>query len=389
MDLPRLKITNDAYIKNRYTHILLLGKSGTGKSSMITSWWYQDNFYPVAKILIEPSGFLAKDCYKLSKGKAHYCSLDTPVSINPMMAPHDPNQISESIAEALNQVIKLTTANQDLTAKMRGILDEEIKYCLANNRKSLLNVLDRIKTRKGDGETRDGIIQRMQMLLSDDRLAKILCGNDSIKIGEMTVKKENFILDCSGMGKDKMIFIGNLVSQSIKNCFRYEKPKKYKPLAVYVDECVNFINYNFMDILREGRKYKLSCVLSAIDLNIDEKLARTMLNVGNIITFRVGAKEAQLIANELGKIKEDEIIYRNEWKGGMPVQIVDKVIKYDTKELIQFLEKYHLAYMTTEYRGTGKAPRPPFITKGELKRPEPKSEPEEWFVLESYRQQSL
>lgn len=387
MELPRLKLSTSNYIKSRYTHVLLLGKSGTGKSSLISNWWQQDCFYKNAMVLIEPSGFLAKDCYSLARGNAHYCSLETPVSINPMQAPYNPNQISDNIAESLNQVIKLTTSNQELTVKMRAILDDAIKYCLERNRKSLVNVLDYIENQKGNAETRDGLIQRLKFLLNDERMIPILCGNDTVNWGKLVINRERFIFDSFGMGREKMIFAGNLISQAIKNYFRYERPKEYRPLAVYIDECHNFINYNFMDILKEGRKFNLSVVMATQDLAFDDRLARIMLNVGNIVTFRVGAREAHLIANELGKIKEDEVIYKTEIRGNKVIDVVDKVTvnKNDTKTLIQFLDKHHLAFMTPEKVGTGKAPRPPFIKKVEPKRPEPKREPEgDWFILESY-----
>ena len=58
--IPRLKIgTVDyvpTYIKSdeRFTHILLLGKSGTGKSTFIENCWQQDSYFKNAMILIEP-----------------------------------------------------------------------------------------------------------------------------------------------------------------------------------------------------------------------------------------------------------------------------------------------------------------------------------------------
>jgi len=73
-ELPRLKIGTDweikmpIYIDDRYTHILLLGKSGTGKSTSIANWWEQDAIYGNAQVLIDPSGFLARDCYSISRG---------------------------------------------------------------------------------------------------------------------------------------------------------------------------------------------------------------------------------------------------------------------------------------------------------------------------------
>lgn len=362
INLPRLKIGYDTeikmpvHIKDRYTHTLLMGKSGTGKSTSIANWWEQDHFYKNAKILIDPSGFLARDCYSISAGL--YCSQNHPISINPMIAPYTYSQISDIISESINQVISITTPNQPFTVKMRVILDDAVKHCLARNRKNLLHVLDHIKSLSGDKETRDGIISRLGFILSDESMVDLLCGNTSVEWGDIISKKRTFILNCFGMGRDKMIFAGSLITHGIKNYFRYAEPKEYLPVSLYIDECHNFINPSVFDILKEGRKYKLSCVLSTQDFaTIDEKMARVMLNVGNVVSYRLGHKEARLIASELD----------------FPVQDV------------QFLEKYHVAYLTPEARGVAKAPRPPLIFPRKLPvkaEPQRKSRPS-WFSLES------
>ena len=341
--------------KDRFTNTLVLGMPGTGKSALISNWWKEDCLYKKAKVLIEPSGFLAIDAYGIARGKALYCSLETPISINPMQAPYDPNQISDNIAEAINQVIKLTTQNQELTVKMRSILDEAIKESLSKNRKSLISVLDYITNMKGSFETRDGLIHRLLFLLNDDRMRPILCGNDSIQWGEFIEKGQTFILDCYGMGSDKMIFIGTIISQGIKNYFRSTRKDKYPPLALYIDEFHNFINHNFFDILKEGRKYNIAAVLATQDLaTIGKELSAVALNCGNLICFRVGYSEANMIAREMN-MKPQEL---------------------------QFLEKYHLAYKTDNKVGVVKAPRPPLV-----RRLVPKARPQRksggWFPLES------
>ena len=301
MDLPRLKIGFDTeikmpvYVTDRYLHMLLMGKSGAGKSTSISNWWQQDHYYKNAKVLVDPSGFLARDCYSISGGK--YCSLNHPISINPMKSPYTESQISDIIAETINQVVSVTSSNQSFTVKMRGILDEAIKYCLRNNRKSLINVLDYIKNMQGDKETRDGIIARLSFVLSDERMLKILCGNDSIEWGELIRNRETFILDCSGMSREKMIFVGTLVSHGISSYFRYAKPKEYFPLSLYIDECHNYVNPFLFDILKEGRKYKISCILATQDFAvIEERMARVMLNVGNIVSYRLGNREAAFVS---------------------------------------------------------------------------------------------
>ena len=179
MELPRLKIGINTetfmpvYIVDRHTNILLLGKSGTGKSTSVAGWWETDHYYKNAKVMIDPSGFLSKDAYSISGGK--YCSLKHPISLNPMKTPYTDSQISDLIAEAINQMVAITTPNTPFTVKMRGILDVAVKYCLKNNRRSLINVRDYIANMKGDGETRDGILARLNFILNDERMVKILC----------------------------------------------------------------------------------------------------------------------------------------------------------------------------------------------------------------------
>jgi hypothetical protein len=364
MELPRLKIGLDNYLpvhikdKDRYNSILVIGKSGTGKSSLLSSFWEQDRFYRNAGILIEPSGFLAADCWSIGKGRGRYCALDSPVSINPMQQPYNPNQVADNIIEAINQVVRQSTegANNSLTAKMRGLLDTGIKWCLARNRKSLLHVRDYIANLKGDNETRDGIIQRLNLLLCDERLIPIICGNNAIEWGEFIQKGKSLIVDTHGMATDKMVFMGSLVSHGIKSYLRYERPKEYRPLSLVVDECHNFVNSNFLDLLKEGRKFKLSTVLSTQDFAvIDEKMARVMLNVGTIIAFRSGHREAALIAQELC-IPAAEI---------------------------QLLEKYHVAYKTPQATGIAKTVRPPIFKDVKINQVKPRPvKTGGWFDLE-------
>jgi len=364
-DLPRLKIGTDivskvpVYIEDRYTHILLMGKSGTGKSTSIINWWETDHLWKNSKVLVDPSGFLARDAYSIISG-GMYCSIDNPISINLMLAPYTPDQISEIYADAINKTIKAGTEDtiKMFTPKMRVILDEEIKYCLNHNRKSLLHVLDRIKTRSGDNETRDGIISRMSFVLNDKRMENLLCGSNSIEWGELIQKKQTFILDCFGMGSEKMLFTGNIITNAIKSFFRYARPNEYRPLSLYIDECHNFVNPGFFDILKEGRKYKLSCVLATQDFaTIDERLARVMLNVGTIVSYRLGHREARLVANEIDI----------------------------TPQQLQFIEKYHVAYATAKAKGIAKAPRPVWITRKEpptMEEPLRKPIKVSWFDLE-------
>jgi hypothetical protein len=95
-------------------------------------------------------------------------------------------------------------------------------------------------------------------------------------------------------------------------------------------------------------------VLSTQDFAmIDERMTKLMCNVGNIVSFRVGHKEAQLLSREIGCTAQD----------------------------IQFIEKYHVAYRTPNETGFAQAPRPPMFRKLEVQtKVEPKKQ-SGWFPL--------
>jgi len=367
--IQRMKLGSDAetympiFVKDndRFKHVFQCGKTGTGKSQFLLNAWQNDSYTKVAKILIDPSGFLANDAYSVMKGKAHYCSLNTPIGLNPMIAPYKPYQIADIIAETTNQMVAMTTPNQKFTAKMREILDEEVVRCIGLGRTTLEEVKANLEAQRGNAETRDGITARLSLLLKDPDFKEIVCGKSSFEINRLIENQETFILDCSGMGYDKKVFIGTLVTNLVKSYFIYARPKEYKPLILVVDECHNFLNQDFSLVLKEGRKYKISVVMATTDFSsIPSSLIHTILsNVGTLVCLRAGYIEASMIAHEFQSIAASDI---------------------------QGLEKYHAAVKTPDTEAIVKLPRPLFIKPMEVKpiKIERRTFGLKWFDLPSY-----
>ncbi len=69
---------------------------------------------------------------------------------------------------------------------------------------------------------------------------------------------------------------------------------------LYVDEFQSFANESFADILSEARKYKLNLTIAHqyIEQMSDEVRAAVFGNVGTMITFRVGAFDAEILEKE-------------------------------------------------------------------------------------------
>ncbi len=76
--------------------------------------------------------------------------------------------------------------------------------------------------------------------------------------------------------------------------------KKLPNFYLYVDEFQNFANESFAGILSEARKYKLNLTIAHqyIEQMMDEVRAAVFGNVGTMITFRVGAFDAETLEKE-------------------------------------------------------------------------------------------
>ncbi len=86
---------------------------------------------------------------------------------------------------------------------------------------------------------------------------------------------------------------------------------------LYVDEFQNFASPSFANILSEARKYRLSLIMAHQYVKqLDEVVADAVFgNVGTIITFRVGAGDAEALATEFAPVfTEEDIINLTKFK---------------------------------------------------------------------------
>ncbi len=344
-------------VKDRFLPTILIGSTGTGKSCLIENIFWQDFLFSVLSIVVDPSGFLARNCYALAKRRVDYCSLAYPFSLNPMLLPYTHNQVADIIIETINHLVLRITGKMPLTPKMIAILREAIVWCLERGRTSLDLVKAYIENLKGNNETRDGILSRLNLILGDKDYAKIICGNRYLDVGKL---KRSFILDCSKMGEYKMIFLGTLVTNTVKAFFNYGGVAS-KGITLLVDECHNFIDKNFLRVIKEARKYGISTLLSTTDFSgLDSNLIHALLsNAGNIICLRAGYVEAAMIAREFREITSSDI---------------------------QGLEKYYAVFRTPEEEGIIELPHPIYVKPLEPPIMEVKQSTLKlkWFPLKSY-----
>jgi len=107
------------------------------------------------------------------------------------------------------------------------------------------------------------------------------------------------------IGEDGSTLLGSLLVTGIQLAAmsRADVPEKdRRDFALYVDEFQNFATDSFATILSEARKYRLSLILANQYLaQMDEATMEAVFgNVGSLLVFQVGARDAEVMAEQLG-----------------------------------------------------------------------------------------
>ena len=106
------------------------------------------------------------------------------------------------------------------------------------------------------------------------------------------------------IGDDASMLLGSLLvtSLQIAAMSRADVPEhERREFHVYVDEFQNFATDSFATILSEARKYRLSLTLANQYLaQMDDNTAAAVFgNVGTLVMFQVGAKDAEILSEQM------------------------------------------------------------------------------------------
>ena len=324
--------------KNRRGHMYLIGKTGTGKSTLIANMVISDIRAGNGLALIDPHGDLAEEVlYFVPKSRIkdviyfNPADLDYPVAFNPLgkVAPG----YHHLVVSGLISVFKKIWADF-WGPRLEHILRHSLFTLLAYPGATLLD-LPMLLTNKDFRQLVLEFLQHPQVRefwfnefekysawLKSEAVSPILnkIGQflTSLPLRNIVGQKENTfkfrqVLDegkilivnlAKGrIGEDNCALMGamlvtqiQLAAMSLADIPQNQR----KPFYLYVDEVHNFLTLSFADILSEARKYGLSLVLANQHLfQLEEKIRAAILgNVGTLISFRVGAEDAHYLARE-------------------------------------------------------------------------------------------
>ncbi len=158
------------------------------------------------------------------------------------------------------------------------------------------------------GEAIAPIQNKVGQFLSSSIMRNILGqSKSSFDVREVMDNQKILIVNLSKgrIGEDNSALLGALLVTKIQLAAmtRVDTTEKdRRDFYLYVDEFQNFATESFANILSEARKYRLNLILANQYIEqIDEKVRNAIFgNCGTIISFRVGARDAAILEEELG-----------------------------------------------------------------------------------------
>ncbi len=326
--------------KDRFRHMYVIGKSGTGKTTLLENMIVQDIYNGNGVAFIDPHGESADkllryiptsridDVIYFSPGDSEF-----PVAFNPLEISENSSPSERSlIADGLMTVFKKIWPDA-FSGRMEYILNNSMLALLEYPEPSLLSVnrmlTDKDFRKKVIASVTDPTVRNAWDELSkwDDKRWSEAIGALVNKIGQFTTNpiarniigqtKSTFnfreamdsrkiiIINLSKglIGEESAKLIGALLITKIylasmsRANLSPEQLAVVPPLYFYVDEFQNFANDSFANILSEARKYKLALtVANQFVAQMEDTIKDAVFgNMGTIISFRVGPFDAEFL----------------------------------------------------------------------------------------------
>jgi len=325
---------------DRRHHLYVIGKSGTGKTTLLHNLIFQDICAGHGVAVIDPHGDLASEVLDYVPRNRiedvvyfNPADMEYPIGFN--LLGRRPLDSRHLVASGVVGVFK-TTWQDFWGPRMEYILYATVSALLDCDNVSLLG----IQRMLSDTRYRNWVIRQVQdpvthsfwtnefekfshsmrhemvapiqnkvgQLLMSPHLRNIL-GQIRSRIDARFMMDDGriFIADVSKgkLGADKSNLIGallvtqfELAAMSRANIAESQR----KDFFLYVDEFQSFASDSFVSILSEARKYRLCLTLShQYTTQVRPEIRNAVFgNVGSIVSFRVGQHDAELLEKEFG-----------------------------------------------------------------------------------------
>lgn len=341
LKIGRVDFRNDTRLfgikhEDRFSHIYIIGKTGTGKSTLLESMALQDLAHGRGFALIDPHGDLVERIAARSNGRQDVTYLNAadptqPYGYNPLRNVRE-DRISLA-ASGLMEVFKkmwpdawgvrmehilrnvLIALLQQPGSTMADILrmfsDKPFRQAVARSLSNapVRNFLEKEFEKFSFGYRADGtaaIQNKVGAFLADPLLNRILTApKKDLHIRDLMDRGGVLLVNLAKgrIGDDSASLLGGLLVTTIGLAAftrADQADNARRDFFVYVDEFQNFTTLAVANMFAELRKYRLGFVVAHQYLHqlVPEVRHAILGNAGTTIAFRMGAEDAGYLGRE-------------------------------------------------------------------------------------------
>lgn len=331
---------------DRRRHMYLIGKTGMGKSTIQENMIVGDIRAGHGLAVVDPHGDLAEKIIEFIPANRiqdvvyfNPADMDYPIAFNVLeqVEPH----LRHLVASGLLGVFQKLWADS-WGPRLEYILRNAILAILDFPGSTLLGVVrmlsDKAYRKRVVSNIKDPVVKsfwekefasyadkfaseavspiqnKVGQFLSSSLMRNIIGQvKSSINIREIMDDGKILIMNLSKgrIGEDNSALLGAMMITKIQLAAmsRVDMPEKErKDFYLYIDEFQNFSTDSFANILSEARKYHLNLILAHQYIEqLSEKVKPAVFgNVGTMVSFRVGATDAEELAKEFAPVFTEE-----------------------------------------------------------------------------------
>ncbi|MBK6299227.1 MAG: ATP-binding protein [Sphingomonadales bacterium] len=322
-------------LKDRLSHLYLIGQSGTGKSTLLANLALQDATAGIGFCLIDPHGDLAAMLSARLAVPHHYWDVAdpacrygynpltrVPLSLRPLVTSGLIDTLKKQWADAwgarmehllryavlalldqpqadLRDIVRLYVDKEFRKAVVAGIRDEQVRAFWTSEFPSMnyVNAIDGVAP----------IANKLGAFLAHPVVRAAICEPEQpLRFRRIMDQGEIVIVNLAKgrLGTDMANVLGGLITAMVMHAAfsRHDSPEQTRrPFILYVDEFPSFTTQAFANLLPEARKYGLGLTLAHQHVSqVESAVFDAVLgNAGTIMSFRVGANDAPIIARQL------------------------------------------------------------------------------------------
>lgn len=324
---------------DRSRHVYIIGQTGAGKSGLLELFALSDVFHGQGYAIIDPHGDFAVNNMKFIPGSrlqdvVYFNPADTayPLGFNPLEVTN-PNQKTNISSEVIGVLKRMF--GESWGPRLEYILRYTILALLDRPETTMLDITRMLTDKKFRNETlsycQDTVVLnfwKVEFASWNDKFVAEAVAPVLNKVGAFTANPviRNIIgqprstfnirqimdegkilvvnLSKGLIGEDNASILGSFLVTKIQLAAmsRSDIPdiRDRRPFYLYVDEFQNFATDSFATILSEARKYGLNLTVANQYISQMSETVRDAVfgNVGTMISFRVSADDAPILAKQ-------------------------------------------------------------------------------------------